>query len=184
MKIGGQTMGKIQITKAKDSKEKKDKKIKTITILLLIFFVILLLLSGYTFAKSIEATTINANATIAEPILVIENNPQVDITASQNTGTYIFKVKNYNNQKQTEIDLKYYIQVISDLDKSIELKLYENGKQIKFENNKTDYIKISKDSKKENEYKLEITYNKDKSVSVNDIIQQIQVKVHTEQEKA
>ena len=135
-------MGTIQITKAKDSKEKKDKKIKTITILLLIFFVILLLLSGYTFAKSIEATTINANATIAEPILVIENNPQVDITASQNTGTYIFKVKNYNNQKQTEIDLKYYIQVISDLDKSIELKLYENGKQIKFENNKTDYIKI------------------------------------------
>ena len=121
---------------------------------------------------------------IAEPILVIENNPQLDITASQNTGTYIFKVKNYNNQKQTEIDLKYYIQVISDLDKSIELKLYENGKQIKFENNKTDYIKISKDSKKENEYKLEITYNKDKSVSVNDIIQQIQVKVHTEQEKA
>ena len=167
-------MGKIQITKAKDSKEKKDKKIKTITILLLIFFVILLLLSGYTFAKSIEATTINADATIAEPILVIENNPQLDITASQNTGTYIFKVKNYNNQKQTEIDLKYYIQVI----------LYENGKQIKFENNKTDYIKISKDSKKENEYKLEITYNKDKSVSVNDIIQQIQVKVHTEQEKA
>ena len=70
------------------------------------------------------------------------------------------------------------------MDKSIELKLYENGKQIKFENNKTDYIKISKDSKKENEYKLEITYNKDKSVSVTDIIQQIQVKVHTEQEKA
>ena len=94
-------MGTIQITKAKDSKEKKDKKIKTIAILLLIFFVILLLLSGYTFAKSIEATTINANATVAEPILVIENNPQVDITASQNTGTYIFKVKNYNNQKQT-----------------------------------------------------------------------------------
>ena len=92
-------MGTIQITKAKDSKEKKDKKIKTIAILLLIFFVILLLLSGYTFAKSIEATTINANATVAEPILVIENNPQVDITASQNTGTYIFKVKNYNNQK-------------------------------------------------------------------------------------
>ena len=28
MKIGGQKMGKIQITKAKDSKEKKDKKIQ------------------------------------------------------------------------------------------------------------------------------------------------------------
>ena len=51
MKIGGQEMGTIQITKANDSKEKKDKKIKTITILLLIFFVILLLLSGYTCAK-------------------------------------------------------------------------------------------------------------------------------------
>ena len=177
-------MSTIQITKAKENKDKKERKLKIITILLLIFFVILLLLSGYTFAKSIEGTNINANASIAEPILVIENNPQIDITASQNTGTYIFKVKNYNNQKQTEVDLKYYIEVISELDNSIELKLYENGKQIDFKNNKTDYIKISKENKKENEYKLEITYNKDKSVSVNDIIQQIQIKVHTEQEKA
>lgn len=177
-------MSTIQITKAKENKDKKERKLKIITILLLIFFVILLLLSGYTFAKSIEGTNINANASIAEPILVIENNPQIDITASQNTGTYIFKVKNYNNQKQTEVDLKYYIQVISELDNSIELKLYENGKQIDFKNNKTDYIKISKENKKENEYKLEITYNKDKLVSVNDIIQQIQIKVHTEQEKA
>lgn len=177
-------MSTIQITKVKENKDKKERKLKIITILLLIFFVILLLLSGYTFAKSIEGTTINSNASIAEPILVIENNPQIDITASQNTGTYIFKVKNYNNQKQTEVDLKYYIQVISELDNSIELKLYENGKQIDFKNNKTDYIKISKDNKKENEYKLQITYNKDKLVSVNDIIQQIQIKVHTEQEKA
>ena len=170
-------MSTIQITKAKENKDKKERKLKIITILLLIFFVILLLLSGYTFAKSIDGTNINANASIAEPILVIENNPQIDITASQNTGTYIFKVKNYNNQKQTEVDLKYYIEVISELDNSIELKLYENGKQIDFKNNKTDYIKISKENKKENEYKLEITYNKD-------IIQQIQIKVHTEQEKA
>ena len=175
-------MNTIQATKEKEVK--KEKKFKIITILLLIFFVILLLLSGYTFAKSIEGTIINSNALLAEPILVVENNPSVDITATKNTGTYIFKVKTYKEQKKSDVDLKFFIQVISDVDKSIELKLYENGKQIDFNNNKTNYIKISKDNKKENEYRLEITYNKDKLVSVSDIIQQIQIKIHTEQEKA
>ena len=171
--------GKIYKNESKDGKNGK-----LLTATLVIIIVILLMFCGYSMAKIIGEVIIRGQAQIAEPILVIENNPSIDITETKKYGEYCFKVKNYNNQKQTEIDLKYYIQVISDLDKSIELKLYENGKQIKFENNKTDYIKISKDSKKENEYKLEITYNKDKSVSVNDIVQQIQVKVHTEQEKA
>ena len=168
----------IEFKKIKISKEKK------IAFIIISVLVIITMFSGISLGKTINNNYIKSNTQIAKPILEVEKNSEIQITEDKKEGEYIFKVKNYNNQKQTEIDLKYYIQVISDLDKSIELKLYENGKQIKFENNKTDYIKISKDSKKENEYKLEITYNKDKSVSVNDIIQQIQVKVHTEQEKA
>ena len=168
----------IEFKKIKISKEKK------IAFIIISVLVIITMFSGISLGKTIHNNYIKSNTQIAKPILEVEKNSEIQITEDKKEGEYIFKVKNYNNQKQTEIDLKYYIQVISDLDKSIELKLYENGKQIKFENNKTDYIKISKDSKKENEYKLEITYNKDKSVSVNDIIQQIQVKVHTEQEKA
>ena len=50
--------------------------------------------------------------------------------------------------------------------------------------NKTEYIKISKDQKEEREYKIKITYDKNNTVEVGDILEQIQVKVHTEQEKA
>ena len=77
----------------------------------------------------------------------------------------------------------YYIEVLNDVDKSIQFKLYENEKLINFNQNKSDYRTISKEAKKENVYKLEIVYDKNKSVTPNDIIQQIQLKVHTEQKK-
>ena len=46
------------------------------------------------------------------------------------------------------------------------------------------YIQISKDKKEERTYKIRITYDKDKMKSETDIMQKIQVRVHTEQEKA
>ena len=146
-------------------------------------FVILLLFGGYSLAKGIEETIISSNTQIAEPILIIENNPSIDITATQNVGTYFFKIKNYNENKLSDVNLKYYIEIISNVDESINFKLYENEKEINLNNNKSDYLKLSKDIRKENEYKLQITYNKDKSTSIGDIIQKVQIKVHTEQEK-
>ena len=50
--------------------------------------------------------------------------------------------------------------------------------------NKTEYIQISKDKKEERTYKIRITYDKDKMKSETDVMQKIQVRVHTEQEKA
>lgn len=164
-------------------KTKENEKLKMLTLLIIILFVLLLLFSGYSFAKSIEGTIIKSNTSIAEPILVVESNPSIDITAIENTGIYTFKVKNYNETKTTDIDLKYYIEVLNDVDKSIQFKLYENEKLINFNQNKSDYRTISKETKKENVYKLEIEYDKNKSVTPNDIIQQIQLKVHTEQKK-
>lgn len=82
--------------------------------------------------------------------MVVESNPSIDITAIENTGIYTFKVKNYNETKTTDIDLKYYIEVLNDVDKSIQFKLYENEKLINFNQNKSDYRTISKEAKKEN----------------------------------
>ncbi len=164
-----------------DKIEKKNYKITTI--LIIAFIIVLLLLCGYTFAKEVENIIINGKAEVAEPILVIENDPSIDITATNNYGEYCFTVKNYNKQKGTDVDLKYNIEILSNADESIYFKLYENEKEIPLINNKSDFIEISKNNKEERNYKIIITYDKDKSLSVTDIIQEIQVKVHTEQVK-
>ena len=136
-------------------------------------------------AKVVNEMLINGKAQIAEPILVVENNPSVDITAINNCETYTFNIKNYNDQnKITEVDLKYYIEILSNLDDSINIELYQGEKEVKLNNNKTDYIQVSKDRKENVEYKMIITYDKNKSNSIDDIMEKIQVKVHTEQVKA
>ena len=143
------------------------------------------MLCGYSMAKCIDEYIIKGRMKIAEPILEIENDPIINITESQNYGEYIFKIRNYNNkEKITETDLKYYIEISPKLDNSINLELYQNEDEIKLTDNKTEYIKISKDQKEEREYKIKITYDKNNTVEVGDILEQIQVKVHTEQEKA
>lgn len=163
---------------------KKDKKIKYITLLIIIFMVILLFLCSISLAKNIEEVIINSGTQVAEPILIIENNPSIDITATKNHGIYSFKVKNYNNQnKISDVDMKYYIQILLNTDESIDFKLYQDNKQINLKDNKTDYIKMPKEEMISREYKIEITYDKNKNISVNDIIQKIQVKIHSEQGK-
>lgn len=177
-------MNKI-IKVEKSTKKKKEKNLKTTTIILIIIMIILLLFSGYTMAKTIEEIIIKTNAQVAEPIFIIENNPSVDITAVNNVGYYTFKIKNYNEEnKITETDLKYYIEILSNLDNSINIELYQNNNKINFDNNKTEYMKISKDKKEEIEYKIKVIYDKNKSTSITDIMQKIQIKVHSEQMKA
>ena len=94
------------------NKTNTDTKIsKFFTIILIIFIIILLLFCGYSMAKTLEGFIIKANAEIAQPIIVVENNPAIDITTLNNVGTYTFKVKNYNNQNQHIISphiLKYH----------------------------------------------------------------------------
>lgn len=171
--------------KLQNQQKEDNKKIKILTGGLIIFIIILLLLCGYSMAKSIEEFVIKGRAEVAEPILVIENNPSIDITALNNSGIYTFKIKNYNEKNQiTQTDLKYYIEILSNTDKSINIELYQGEKKIDLNNNKTEYIQISKNKKEEREYTIKITYDKNKSNTINDIMEKIQVKVHTEQVKA
>ena len=165
--------------------EQKNSNSKLLTGIIVTFIIVLLLFCGYSMAKAIEEVIIKGQAEIAEPILVVENNPSIDITALKNYGVYTFKVKNYNEQnKITQTDLKYYIEIVSDADKSVNLELYQNENKINLTNNRTEYMEISKNEKQEREYQIRITYDKNKSNSIDDIIQKIQVKIHTEQVKA
>ncbi len=168
---------------SKENTGKKDSRI--LTGILVIFIILLLLFCGYSMAKSIEDIVIKGKAEIAEPILFVENNPSIDITAANNYGIYTFKIKNYNEKNQiTQTDLKYYIEILSNTDNSINIELYQGEKKINLNNNKTEYIQILKNQKEEREYTIKITYDKNKSNTINDIMEKIQVKVHTEQVKA
>lgn len=175
------------INKGKITKEENlsQKNSRFATLILVVFIIILLLFCGYSMAKVIEDVILKSRTSIAEPILMIENNPSIDITELNNYGEYAFKIKNYNQQnKLTETDLKYYIEILGNIDDSVKIELYQNENRINLKDNKTDYIHISKDKKEEREYKVKLTYNKNNSNNIGDIMEKMQVKVHTEQVKA
>ena len=155
---------------------------KFLTLILIVFIIILLFLCGYSMARVIEKVILKSETAIAEPILLIENDPSLDITELNNYGEYNFKIKNYNDKnKVTEADLRYYIEILSNVDNSVNIELYQNENKIDLKNNKTEYIKISKDKKEERQYKIKVRYDKNKSNTSGDIMDKIQVKVHTEQ---
>lgn len=173
---------KGKIYKKDDNSNKTN---RFITAGIIVFIIMLLMFCGYSMAKMLEEVVIKGKAQIAEPILIVENNPAVDITETQNYGEYVFKVKNYNEQnKLSETDLKYYIEILSNADESVDIELYQDDNKIELNDNKTEYMKISKNQKEEVEYKIKVKYDKNKSNTFEDIMGKIQVRVHTEQEKA
>ena len=130
-------------------------------------------------------TKINTNSEIAKPILIVENNPAIDITNKNNKGYYDFKIKNYNELGEiNEIELRYNIEILNEENKAIKFKLYKGEEEILLEKNKTKDMIIKKNEKQEENYKLEITYDKNLVSSLEDIIQNVQIKVHSEQLKS
>lgn len=164
---------------------KKDKNTRILTLITVTIIVLILFFTGYSLGKGFTNTKINTKTQIAKPILVVENNPSIDITALKNTGNYDFKIKNYNEKEEiNQIMLKYYIEIISKYNETITFKIYKDGKEIPLENNKTQEILLANNTKEEQNYKLEINYDKNKSNSKEDIIQDVQIKIHSEQIKA
>lgn len=166
-------------------KKREKKRNYKFLITILIILIISLLFVGYTFAKSMESVMIKATSQIAEPILVVENDPSLDITAINNEGAYNFTIKNYNeNDKTTEVKLRYYIEILSNVDEAVNIKLYEDENEIELNDNKTEYIEVSNKEKEEKQYQIKVKYDQSESESVSEIMEKIQVKIHTEQVKA
>ena len=165
----------------KKFKIKNKKKILLLTSIICI----IIFLSSFSIGKSL--TNIDAEGTlkIAEPIIEIENGQEVAITSVNNKGYYEFKIKNYDNQGNiTNVNIQYYIEILSKLDETIDIKIYRENEEIKMNNNKTEMIKLGNTNREEHLYKLEITYDESKSNSIEDILQSIQIKVYSEQMKA
>ena len=150
---------------------------RTLTIIIIFTMVIILFFSGYSIGKGIYKTNVNANTNIAEPILIIEKSPIIDINNIEQANYYMFKVKNYNENKITETTLMYNIELI--LDNGINVKLYKDDKEISLNENKTENFYFSKNSKEEHNYKIEIAKNE--AGLVEDLISNIQIKIYSEQ---
>lgn len=138
--------------------------------------------------KAYSRTDINGDTEIANPIIKVEYGNPINITNKNQEGIYEFKVKNYeetiNLEKNiTQVGLNYYIEILNPIDKSIKIELYKNEEKIEFNGNKTETFYMPKNVEKIDNYKMIITYNKKDNINMIDIIQELQIKVHSEQEK-
>lgn len=183
-------MNKVEITDVEANKAKpifSEKKIAKKYIFLFLLFIILIifLFSKNSLGKQMSNTKINTNSEIAKPILIVENNPAIDITNKNNKGYYDFKIKNYNELEEiNEVELRYNIEILNEENKAINFKLYKGEEELLLEKNKTKDMIIKKNEKQEENYKLEIIYDKNLVNSLEDIIQNVQIKVHSEQLKS
>lgn len=155
---------------------------KQIMIILLLILICITFFFGISLGKVIHNTNIKNNTEIANPILEVEKASEIIITEENKKGEYNFIVKNYNDIEEiSQVDLQYYIEILeNDLDKSIVYRLYKDDQEIKLTENKTEEIKIHKDIKEEQKYTLIVEYNANQN-NVGDILQDIQIKVHSEQ---
>lgn len=156
---------------------------KVIIIIFVALIILIFFFSGFSIGKEFTKKDIKGNTKVAKPILEVENGSSLEINNSNKEGVYEFKIKNYNEQgEKTEVDLEYYIEVLNDFENNgIEINLFRNEQKIDINNNKTEKFILSKDEIKEDNYKLEVLYNEDKNINMEDIISQLQIKVHSEQ---
>ena len=134
---------------------------KYILLFLLFIILIIFLFSKNSLGKQMSNIKINTNSEIAKPILIVENNPAIDITNKNNKGYYDFKIKNYNELGEiNEIELRYNIEILNEENKAIKFKLYKGEEELLLEKNKTKDMIIKKNEKQEENYKLEIIYDK------------------------
>ena len=158
------------------------RKINKKTLIAIILIIIILLFVPKAYAKYIDAITLKNSTQIAKPVFIVEGNESSKINSINNIGYYEFSVKNYNESTISEIGFYYVIEVITKPDKSINFELYKGDEKIELENLKTKQIYIEANNKIEQKYKLKIVYDKTLNSIGQDILQEVQIKVHSEQE--
>ncbi len=157
---------------------------REITLILVSIMVLGLFFSGSSMSKQLNRTQIETNSKIAEPIVVIERQPIIEVNGEKEREMYHFKVKNYKeNGEVTQIDLVYYLEILLPTEESFSFKLYQDGQEVPFSNHKTTVRKLKKESIQEDDYQLEMIYDKTRNHAKDDMIQEVQIKVHVEQVK-
>ena len=156
---------------------KRNNKISLIVIICCIF---ILFLSGYSIGKTISKNNIESTGEIAEPILILEKQQELQINNIENQGIYEFTIKNYKNDgKITDIRMQYEIELLLEKNNNIDIKIFKDNKEIQLKNNKTEKYYLNNKQKQEEHFRLEIKCNVGNNVA--EIYDNIQIKVHSEE---
>ena len=157
----------------------KVKQRKKLIIIMIIALIIILFFIGFSFGN------IQGSSEIAKPIMKVENSSKINITNQNQDGIYEFKIKNFEDENNiTSVEMEYYIEILTDISDLIKIELYKNDQLIEIENNRTKTFNMVKDIEQEDMYKIKIKYNEKFNISMEDIIQELQIKVHSQQKQS
>ena len=152
---------------------------KEIIKIIVVAFVLTIILSTISLGKYFNKTKINVNSGVAIPIIKLEGEQKLIINNNQENKVYNLAVKNYDENEQiTQVELEYYIEIISKKNDNINFKIYKEEKELNINNNKTENFLLTKENKQRDNYKIEILLNKKIS---EDILQNVEIKVYSEQ---
>ena len=167
----------------KEQRKNKGKK-PEILMMILIIIIVFTFFAGVSLGKAVYNANIKNNTEIAKPILEVEKDSEILITEDNRNGEYHFIVKNYNQEKEvSQVDLVYYIEILEEnLDESIQYQLYQGNERLELKENKTKDMTFRGNIEQQQNYTLKVTYDASKN-TMEDIMQDIQIKVHSEQLK-
>ena len=144
---------------------------KEIIKIIVVAFVLTIILSTISLGKYFNKTKINVNSGVAIPIIKLEGEQKLIINNNQENKVYNLAVKNYDENEQiTQVELEYYIEIISKKNDDINFKIYKEEKELNINNNKTEKFLLTKENKQRDNYKKEILVNKKIS---EDILQNV-----------
>ena len=172
----------------KNKEIKRNENLKNLTYIIVLTIIFMLFLTGYSLGKNSGQLFLNGNTEIANPIIEVESNPKINITDENQQGIYKFLVRNYNNEgKITDVKMKYVINIEDTIDEklkdTIKYELYKNGNKIVLNKNSTEKMEMPNNKQQEDIYELKIFYDKVASRFMKDIVEKIQIKIHSEQLK-
>ena len=142
-----------------------------------------MLSANIVYAKYITTDKISSGFYVATPIFIVEGKETTKISEINNIGYYEFSIKNFDQTKISETGFVYTIEILSNTDESIQFELYNEESQIPLENLKTQQLAIKANEKIEQNYKLKVIYDNTKGTKGKNILEEVQVKVHSEQEQ-
>lgn len=175
------------IRKRSDKNIKRNKRkiifaILLVTILL-VTILIMLLSTQITYAKYQSLNKEQKTMQIATPIFIVDGGETTKISEINNIGYYEFSIKNFNESNISETGFLYTIEIVSNTDEAIRFELYNEDILIPLEDLKSEELSIIGNEKVEQKYKLKVTYDNTKGDKGKDILEEVQVKVHSEQER-
>ena len=136
-------------------------------------FAVMFNISTYSVFAKYSSEFINSiSFQIEKPILEVSSDAEQEITITSNTAKYSFNVKNYNNEEQiNNIDMKYYLEIVSDKLDMLKIHLYKGEEELKLEKYKTEEFKLKKSEKQLDEYHLEVILLDDANQNIDSSIQ-------------